>query len=36
MGTIYSTAYLSSEAFLHMVLGFVAAIGTTLGLKILG
>ena len=35
-GNIYSTAYLATEGFLHMILGFCAAIGTTLGLRILG
>ena len=31
-----STAYLSEEGFMHMILGFSGAICTTLGLRIFG
>jgi len=31
-----STAYLSEEGFMHMILGFSGAICTTFGLRILG
>ena len=36
MGHLLSTANLSSEAFLQMIIGFFAAIGTTLGLRVMG
>jgi hypothetical protein len=34
--SLLSTAALSAEAFLHTFLGFCSAIGTTIGLRILG
>jgi hypothetical protein len=36
INSLSSTASLSAEAFLQMIIGFCAAIGTTLGLRILG
>jgi hypothetical protein len=36
IGALQSTAYLSAEAFLQMIIGFCAAIGTTIGLRIYG
>ena len=35
-GRVSSTALLTSEAFIHMHLGFMAAIGTTIGLRVMG
>jgi hypothetical protein len=34
--TVYDTAALATMAFIHMFLGFSSAIGTTIGLRILG
>ena len=36
IGLLKSTAYLSEEGFMHMILGFCGAICTTLGIRILG